>query len=419
MKRFFSLLLLLVMIVSIMARELFPTFAQTATITPSPTIEPTATVQPTATPEPQPDPNQQELDDKKRKVDELQNKLKEVEGQKISLSTTLQYINTKISLSQAEIDTTQSELGTLENDLADLTTRISGLDQSLDVLSQILVDRVNQSYKQKQTNPLHLLVLSKGITDFFTRYHYLQIAQDHTREIMQLAEEQKVNFDVQKEEKEKKQLEVEKKRVQLQSQQNVLAGERNDQQQLLNQTQNDERKYQEELSKTLAEIEAIQGIIAGKGDEVKVRDVKAGDAIASIIVGASPCSTGTHLHFEVVKVGVNNNPAGYLKSTDIAWSNDPDGPFGFSGDWDWPVNDAARITQGYGMTWYARVKRAYGGAPHTGIDMVSKTGSDNTVKAVRDGQLYRGGISCGGGTLRYVRVIHNDGLSTYYLHVNY
>ena len=80
------------------------------------------------------------------------------------------------------------------------------------------------------------------------------------------------------------------------------------------------------------------------------------------------------------------------------------------------MNDPIRITQGYGMTYYASVLKYYGGSPHTGLDMVN---DDYGVKAVRPGTLYQGAIGCGGGTLRYVRVKQDDGYDTYYLHVNY
>ena len=50
--------------------------------------------------------------------------------------------------------------------------------------------------------------------------------------------------------------------------------------------------------------------------------------------------------------------------------------------------------------------------------MVSEGNLD--VKSVKDGKLFRGSISCGGGTLKYVHVKHkDDGYDTYYLHVNY
>lgn len=367
--------------------------------------------------------NQQsaELDDKKRKIDELQRKLQEIQGQKVSLSTTIQYINTKISLAQAEIDKTQAELTSLEKEVSELGTRIGGLEQSLDVLSGVLLERVNNQYKQEQSNPIKALLVTKNLTEFYTRTKYIKIVQDKTRTIMLQAENQKDVFDQQKKIKEEKQLEVERKRKILAGQQQQLAVERTGQQQLLSETQNNEARYQAELEKTLAEVRAIQGIIAGKGDESKVKDVSQGDTIASVINGASPCSNGTHLHFEVVKGGVHQNPASYLSSADISWNNSPDSTFGFSGSWSWPMNNPAKINQGFGMTYYARVRRAYGGAPHTGIDMYSKSSGDSAVKAVKDGVLYRGGISCGGRTLQYVRVIHKEdtSMSTYYLHVNY
>jgi hypothetical protein len=227
-------------------------------------------------------------------------------------------------------------------------------------------------------------------------------------------------YNDQKTTKEAAQKELAAKERQLVVQQRALDQQKQEQQVLLTQTKNDEEFYQQELARTLAELKAIQGIVTGKGNESAQRDVQAGDHIASIIQGASPCSNGTHLHFEVTKDGSTRDPSAFLKPISATWNNQPDQPFSFGGDWDWPVNNPARISQGYGMTWYARVRRAYGGQPHTGIDMASKTSGDLTVKAVRAGKLYRGSIACGRGQLRYVKVEHAEGgVSTYYLHVNY
>jgi hypothetical protein len=268
--------------------------------------------------------------------------------------------------------------------------------------------------------PLSLLLISDSLGDFLSQYKYLQLTQRHLGEVMAKAEEQRLDYDQQKALKEDKQDEVEQKRLALQSQQNQLTGQRADHQILLSQTKSNEARYQAELAKTLAELEAIQSIIAGRGDETEVGPVSEGDKIATIIAGASPCSTGSHLHFEVVKDNAHRDPAGYLKSIDAVWNNDPDGAFGLSGGWDWPVNNPAKINQGYGMTYYARVRRAYGGAPHTGIDMFSKSAGDFGVKSVKEGTLSRGSIACGGGLLKYVKVEHkDDGIDTYYLHVNY
>jgi murein DD-endopeptidase MepM/ murein hydrolase activator NlpD len=141
--------------------------------------------------------------------------------------------------------------------------------------------------------------------------------------------------------------------------------------------------------------------------------VNEGDKIASIISGESPCSTGTHLHFEVVKGSARQNPFDQLRPIGLLWDNSDSEQNG-RGSWRWPINDTIRVTQGYGQTSYSS---RYAGNFHTGVDMVNK---DNlAVMAVKSGELYQGGMKCGSGTLRYVRVKQSDGFDTFYLHVNY
>jgi peptidoglycan hydrolase CwlO-like protein len=357
----------------------------------------------------------------KKKQTCLEDNIREKQSAAITLNNTISILNGKISVQLLQIEQTVGEINKLEHEIDDLTGRIAGLNLSLDRLSSVLVKRVNEHYKTNRSHPRLMLLVSDSFNQFFTNYKYLKLTQEQTADAMQRAETQKATYDEQKALKESKQKEVEAKRASLVGQQQQLSKQKEEQQFLLTQTKNDEARYQNELAKTLAELEAIQSIIAGKGDEAKVKDVSQGDNIASIIVGASACSTGTHLHFEVVKDGSHRDPAGYLKSIDAAWQNQPDGSFGFGGDWDWPLNNPAKINQGYGMTYYARVKRSYGGAPHTGIDMASKDSGNYSVKAVKAGTLYRGSIRCGGGLLRYVKVDHKDdsSVATYYLHVNY
>lgn len=351
----------------------------------------------------------------------LENNIRETQSSSITLSNTISILNGKVRLQELQIEQTQNEIETLERQIVDLINRIAGLDLSLDRLTTVLVQRVGEHYKTGRVNPMLLLMVSDSFNQFITNYKYLKLTQEQTAEAMQRAETQKITYDEQKALKEAKQAEVESKRQALVVQQQDLTKQRAEQQYLLTETKNNEARYQSELAKTLAELQAIQSIIAGKGDETKSGEVNQGDSIASIIVGASPCSTGTHLHFEVVKDSSHRDPAGFLKSIDAAWNNQPDGSFGFGGDWDWPVNNPAKINQGYGMTYYAAVKRSYGGQPHTGIDMASKDSGNYTVRAVKAGTLYRGSIKCGGGLLRYVKVEHKEdsSLSTYYLHVNY
>lgn len=367
------------------------------------------------------DDNGYKLEELAKQIQEYQNKIRDLQGQQKTLASTITYLDSKIYLTQAQIAKTEKEIEILKEEIDSLSVKIGQLDKNLNELSKILNSRIAATYKSSYVQPSYLLFSSDSFASFFSKLKYLKIAQAHDRAIIIQLERQKQNYDEQKDLKEKKQKEIEALKKTLEVQTIALAQQKKSKQQLMEVTKNDEKKFQSLLAAARAEMEAIQSIIAGMGEETEVGEIKEGQKIASIILGTSACSTGTHLHLQVVKDNTNYNPASFLKSQDVDWDlcgwwPECDSQFSFSGSWNWPINGRPRITQGYGMSGYAK-NGAYGGGPHTGLDMMSE---DLQVKTVKDGTLYRGSIACGGGTLRYVRVKHqSEGYDTYYLHVNY
>lgn len=349
-----------------------------------------------------------------KQIQEYQRKLTELAGQKRTVAAAVNYLNAQIGLAQSQIAKTERELVILNSEIDALQGRISQLNSSLDDLSNIVVNRIRETYRQANIRPLYLFLASDGFSDFISRYKYLKTIQNHDREILLAMERSRANYNLQKSLKEEKQTEVEAKNTTLKRQKSSLAIQQQEKQQLLELTKNDEKRFQELLSKARSELEAIQSIIAGRGQETRVGEVTEGNKIASVIPGISACSTGAHLHMEVVKDASHRNPFEYLSSKAVIWNNADPQP-SFTGSWNWPINDPVRITQGYGRTSYSSI---YANGFHTGVDMVNNN-NDYDVKAVKNGILYRGSIACGGGVLRYVKVDHGDGLATYYLHVNY
>jgi peptidoglycan hydrolase CwlO-like protein len=355
-----------------------------------------------------------ELTEKEKEIQELEKKLAEVSGQKQTLAKTVSYLSTRISLTEKQVEQTEAEISTLETEIEVLSGKIDKLNVSLDSLTQILLNRINASYKTSFQDPIYLLLATDGFTNFFRRYKYLKVTQANDREVMFALENARTTFDSQRQVKQDKQNQVLELQSKLEGQKNSLVRQQADKQELLKITSNDEKKYQEMVARARAELQAIQAVIAGKGSESEVRSVSEGDKIASIISGRSPCSSGTHLHLEVVKNKSQINPFSMLKNISLIWDNSGQEMNGF-GSWNWPLNESIRITQSYGKTPYSSI---YAGDFHTGVDMVST--ADLTVKAVKAGTLYRGSIACGGGSLKYVRVDHSDDdYDTYYLHVNY
>lgn len=398
------------------------TYAVTDTPTPSPTETSTLPLSPTPsiTVTPTTDPSIAKSKQLQDQIKELEDKVSELQGQQKTLSSQIAVMNSQIKLTELKINATKQELFELTKDIQTTTKKISNLEESLNVLTKILLNRIVATYEIGSVQPIQILLSSSTMSDFLKRVNYLRLAQAHDKKLVFETQQTKYDYANQKQIFEDKKNKIEVLKKQLESYTAQIDQEKKGKQMLLDITQNNEKNYQDMLAKARAEYQAIQGIAAGNGNETMVGDIKEGDKIASIISGASTCSTGTHLHFQVLESGGTVNPTTYLSSKDVDWDlcgwYGCDGSFSFSGSWQWPINGKPRITQGYGMTAYAR-SGAYGGGPHTGIDMVS---DDLLVKTVKDGTLYRGSIPCGGGLLRYVKVHHKDSsVDTYYLHINY
>jgi len=367
---------------------------------------------------------------KREEIKRLESKIAQLQNQAKTLKGQISYMNSQIELTSLKISQTETQIEILNRQIDELSEKIGILNTSLNEISVLFINRVIATYKAGKISSLNLLLSSKGFADFFRKTQYLRAAQMNDRQTLVTMEEIRANYDRQKEKKEEKQKELEELKLQLARQKADLDQQKKDKEYLLAITQNDEKRYQELMARALAELQAIQAIIAGKGEEREVGEVKEGEEIATVISGGcengSVCSSGTHLHFEVRDGDFPRDPAQYLRPISVIWDNQPDGPFSFSGSWNWPMNEPIRITQGYGETFYSR-RGYYRGSPHTGIDLVS---NDVAVKAVKDGVLYNGSISCCSycsslgkkvcGNLRYVRVKHKESnISTYYLHVNY
>lgn len=351
-------------------------------------------------------------------IKELEGKLTEVRDREKTLFSQIGYMDNQTRLTTLRIAETEFKIKTLEEEIASLSAKIERLEGSLTSLSEILLRRIVATYKRGEITVFHLLFSSSGFGDFLSRAKYIRIVQLHDKRLMYEMQETKDSFNKQKELREGKKAEAENLKKTLENQKNTLARQKKDKEVLLEVTKNDEKRYREMLEAARAERQAFLNILAGGGVVAKLRDIKEGEVIGAMIEGRSPCSTGTHLHFEVQKDQQPVDPANYLKPISLSYDYDTDKIPEFltpKGSWNWPIAEPVIVEQVFGMSYWARVLKYYGGAPHSGIDLNSETSS--LVKTVQDGTLYRGSITCGGGSLQFARVDQKDGIQTYYLHI--
>ncbi len=348
-------------------------------------------------------------------TNKCEQQLQNAKKQEKTLKSQLDLIDGQTRVTSLKIQETNLKIDKLKREISDLSTRIDRISGTLDSLSEVLLKRIVQTYKYgNAVSTFDLIFSSTNITDLLQKLKYIQVAQASDKKQLYELQATKLTYNDQKQDKLSRQQEAEKLSKDLDVYKKQLDDQKKAKDTLLRITKNDEAVFQANLQAALDEQQAILAITGNATNEISDGQAHKGDVIGHYILGRSACSSGSHLHFEVHQNNQIVNPAGLLSSHSINWDNSPDGTFSFGGPWDlWPVSDPVSIAQGYGMTWWAQ-HGWYGGGPHTGIDLYA---SSSDVRSVHDGSLSHGGIACGGGTLRYKRVDHGDGYSSYYLHV--
>jgi peptidoglycan hydrolase CwlO-like protein len=206
----------------------------------------------------------------KKLIEEYESKLTGIRAQKNTLSSQIQYFDTQIYIATTRIRETELKVKQTEEEIVSLGEKIDGLNTSLDYLGKVLIRKIAEGYKRKQTTIIDLVVDSNNAMSLSNQLKYIQISQDNDRRIAFQVQQAKTNFEEQKTLREKKKIELADLQVTLNLQRASLDTQKTSKEKLLVDTNNDENTYQNLLSQARSQLSAFSTYVQSSGADSTV-----------------------------------------------------------------------------------------------------------------------------------------------------
>lgn len=237
------------------AQGVIPSHAQE---TPTPT--PTPTTGPTPTPD-----NSGAINDLQNKIKDYQSKINDLQSQEKTLSSQIGIMNNQISLTQLKIQAAKAQLAQMEKDIEVTKKRTKDLEKNISATTKALIGRIGATYQVGRIDPWQVFLTSNNITNFLTRLTYLRLVQANDKKNIYAAQQNKANYESEKNVLEEKQQAEEVVKKELEGYTTQLNQDKAVKQALLDVTKGNAANYQKLLAAAQTQLSGFAKFATTQG----------------------------------------------------------------------------------------------------------------------------------------------------------
>jgi len=218
----------------------------------------------------------EDAQDLQNQIEQYTKKLNELGKNRNQYSNELKYLDSKYQLTLLNIIQTENSIKTLEKEIGQLSIEIGKLETQINQLSVEYIHQTVQNYKLQKRIPSFAYLFSSNINTFLEQHQYISSIQKNSQNNLINLETVRYNYDEQKTAKAKKQDELEEKQKTLTMQKKDLDNQKNAKNRLLENTKNDEKKYQQLLAEAQSQLAALKNFSSAAGGSTCLGSVPGG-----------------------------------------------------------------------------------------------------------------------------------------------
>lgn len=276
------------------------------------------------------------IKDAENKIKDAENRIDSIDDEKDTTKSEIDKLNEDIAKTSDEVAQITTELNNLTDQVEDLKKQVEEKQEKYDKQYEALCSRMVAQYKMGTVSYLDVLLSSKSLSDFVSRYYIIGKVAEYDSMMLDQIETQKREIEASKKEVEKKQEEVKEKQAKLKLQEISLTNKKGVKNNYLSQLSAEEQKLQKEIDEANEEKEKAQKEMA-----------------------------------EIARKAAMNNSGGYVYT---------------GGQLKWPCPGYTRISSYFGYRGSAATG-GVGSSNHKGIDMAAPYGT--SILAAEDRICYK------------------------------
>lgn len=318
---------------------------------------------------------QKQLQNTRKKQEQLKKEQEKKEADAAALNSLLKRIDENINRTTNALKSTGERLEQTNKDLDQTKEALSASEAELAELKLRLEELLKEFYElEVAASPLLEMFAAQNMSQHIATKEYYDTLNAEFDALVHDEEETRKRVAESKSKLENQQAELSHLKSEQQATKNGLESEQERKQRVLADTNTAIDKLEKEQAALASREKEVEKLIQAALAKARVggkfvgglnEAVKKGDVVG--FQGNTGFSTGSHLHFTVMQdcdFAKTVNPLNYIGKSLAS-----------------PL-DSYRLTQGFGMTDFAK-SGAYHGAPHNGIDMQEYPGAP--IKAAADG----------------------------------